>query len=45
MTAADCAAHDRPEVELSLVTPEEEPLGIFGAPASAAVRACSKNAA
>jgi sulfide:quinone oxidoreductase len=35
MTAA--AAHHRPEVELSLVTPEEEPLGMFGAPASAAV--------
>jgi sulfide:quinone oxidoreductase len=38
MTAADCAAHDRTEVELSLITPEEEPLGIFGAPASAAIR-------
>jgi sulfide:quinone oxidoreductase len=38
MTAADCAAHDRSEVELSLVTPEEEPLGIFGKPASAAIR-------
>jgi sulfide:quinone oxidoreductase len=37
MTAAQCAAHDR-EVELSLVTPEEEPLGIFGNPASAAIR-------
>ena len=35
MTAA--AAHHRPEVELSLVTPEEQPLGMFGAPASAAV--------
>ena len=35
MTAA-AAAH-RPEVELSLVTPEQEPLAIFGAPASAAV--------
>jgi sulfide:quinone oxidoreductase len=35
MTAA--AAGHRPEVELSLVTPEEEPLGIFGAPASAGV--------
>ena len=31
MTAAECAAHDRPEVELSLVTPEEEPLAIFEA--------------
>jgi sulfide:quinone oxidoreductase len=39
MTAADCAAHDRPEVELSLVTPEEEPLGVFGHRASAAIRA------
>jgi sulfide:quinone oxidoreductase len=38
LTAADCAAHGRPEVELSLVTPEEEPLGIFGSPASAAIR-------
>ena len=38
MTAADCAAHKRSEVELSLVTPEEEPLGIFGNPASAAIR-------
>jgi sulfide:quinone oxidoreductase len=38
MTAADRAAHDRPEVELSLITPEEEPLGIFGPSASAAIR-------
>jgi sulfide:quinone oxidoreductase len=38
MTAADCAAHDRPEIELSLITPEAEPLAIFGAQASAAVR-------
>ena len=38
MTAADCAAHNRSEVELSLITPEEEPLGIFGASASAAIR-------
>ena len=37
MTAIDSAAHRRREVELSLITPEEEPLGIFGAPASAAV--------
>ena len=37
MTAADGAAHQRLEVELSLITPEEEPLGIFGASASAAV--------
>ena len=38
MTAADCAAHNRSGVELSLITPEEEPLGIFGNPASAAIR-------
>jgi sulfide:quinone oxidoreductase len=38
MTAADCASHGRCEVELSLVTPEEEPLGIFGNAASAAIR-------
>jgi sulfide:quinone oxidoreductase len=38
MTAADCAAHNRSDVELSLITPEEEPLGIFGSPASAAIR-------
>jgi sulfide:quinone oxidoreductase len=37
MTAADSAAHQRPEVELSLITPEEKPLGMFGASASAAV--------
>ena len=37
MTAADSAAHRRLEVELSLITPETEPLGIFGASASAAV--------
>ena len=39
MTAADGAAHDRPEMELSLITPEEEPLGVFGHRASAAIRA------
>ena len=38
LTAADCAAHGRSEVELSLVTPEEAPLGIFGRSASAAIR-------
>ena len=38
MTAAHCAAHDRSEVELSLITPESEPLAIFGTTASAAVR-------
>jgi len=37
MTAADCTAHHRADVELSLITPEEEPLGMFGAPASDAV--------
>jgi sulfide:quinone oxidoreductase len=37
MTAAECAAHDRPDVELSLITPEEEPLAIFGIRASAAI--------
>jgi sulfide:quinone oxidoreductase len=38
MTAAHCAAHDRSGIELSLITPEEEPLGIFGNPVSAAIR-------
>jgi sulfide:quinone oxidoreductase len=38
ITAAEYAAHDLSEVELSLITPEEEPLGIFGKPASAAIR-------
>lgn len=38
MTAAECAAHDRSEVELSLITPEEQPLEIFGEPASATIR-------
>jgi sulfide:quinone oxidoreductase len=38
MTAAECAAHSRAEVELSLITPEEEPLGVFGSRASAAIR-------
>jgi sulfide:quinone oxidoreductase len=38
MTAADCAAHELSDVELSLVTPEEEPLGIFGNAPSAAIR-------
>jgi sulfide:quinone oxidoreductase len=37
MTAAESAAHDRPDVELSLITPEEEPLAIFGSRASAAI--------
>jgi sulfide:quinone oxidoreductase len=38
MTAADCAAHGRSDVEVSLVTPEEEPLAAFGRNASSAVR-------
>src|SRR5947209_11577266 len=38
MTAADCVANDRSDVELSLVTPEEEPLGAFGKQASDAIR-------
>jgi sulfide:quinone oxidoreductase len=38
LTAADCAAHGRSDAELMLVTPEQEPLGIFGSPASAAIR-------
>jgi sulfide:quinone oxidoreductase len=37
-TAADCVANERSDVELSLVTPEAEPLGIFGHRASAAIR-------
>ena len=37
-TAAECLAHRRPEIELSFVTPEEEPLGVFGNRASTAVR-------
>jgi sulfide:quinone oxidoreductase len=38
MTASECAAREVTGVELSLVTPEEEPLGIFGNPTSAAIR-------
>ncbi len=38
MTAAQCEADQLSEVELSLITPEEEPLGIFGKTASDAVR-------
>jgi len=38
MTSAECRAHDLSGVELSLVTPEEEPLAIFGHAASAAIR-------
>jgi sulfide:quinone oxidoreductase len=38
LTVAECAAHDLSAVELSLITPEEEPLRIFGNPASTAIR-------
>jgi len=38
LTAAQCAARQLSEVELSLITPEEEPLGMFGKTASAGVR-------
>ena len=38
MTAADSAAQTRSGVELSLITPEEKPLGIFGNTASVAIR-------
>jgi sulfide:quinone oxidoreductase len=37
MTAADCAAHGAP-VDISLVTPEEEPLAVFGPRVAAGVR-------
>jgi sulfide:quinone oxidoreductase len=37
-TAADCAAHGRAGIELSLVTPEEEPLAMFGHHVSDAIR-------
>jgi sulfide:quinone oxidoreductase len=38
MTAAECAAHDRNDVQLSLVTPEEQPLDLFGRRVGAEVR-------
>jgi sulfide:quinone oxidoreductase len=38
LTAAECAAHPGCEPELTLVTPEAEPLGLFGHRASASVR-------
>lgn len=38
MTAARCAARSCAGVDLSLLTPEEKPLGIFGRTASTAVR-------
>ena len=37
-TAAHCAAHGRDGVELTLVTPEEEPLAIFGHTVSDTIR-------
>jgi sulfide:quinone oxidoreductase len=37
MTASECAARGLSDAELSLITPEEAPLGIFGNPASAAI--------
>jgi sulfide:quinone oxidoreductase len=36
-TAADCAAHGRSGVELTMVTPEEEPLALFGHNVSASI--------
>jgi sulfide:quinone oxidoreductase len=42
MTAATCAEAKRDDVELSLITPETEPLAIFGKAASAATRALLK---
>jgi sulfide:quinone oxidoreductase len=45
LTAADCAAHGRSAaVELNLVTPEPEPLGIFGREASAGIRGLLEDA-
>ncbi|MGI8557896.1 MAG: FAD-dependent oxidoreductase [Solirubrobacteraceae bacterium] len=44
MTAAECVAHERSGIELTLVTPEEAPLGMFGAAASAKVRQLLQNA-
>jgi sulfide:quinone oxidoreductase len=38
LTAADCAAHERSRVDLRLITPEAQPLAIFGSSASAAIR-------
>ncbi len=42
-TAADCVAHGRAGVELTLVTPEEEPLAVFGHAVSDAVRRLLEN--
>lgn len=38
LMTADYATHNHSRVDLSLITPEPEPLGIFGTPASAAIR-------
>lgn len=38
MTASHCAARGRSDIELLLLTPEEEPLAVFGRSVSAAVR-------
>lgn len=38
MTAAACAEHGRSPAQLTLITPEQEPLAIFGKPASTKVR-------
>ena len=38
MTAADCAARELSDVELNLITPEQQPLAIFGNAASALTR-------
>jgi sulfide:quinone oxidoreductase len=37
LTATDCAAYGRSDVQLSLVTPEQEPLDVFGTSVSDAV--------
>jgi sulfide:quinone oxidoreductase len=38
LTAAESRAYERSAVDLALVTPEAEPLGLFGKPASDAIR-------
>jgi sulfide:quinone oxidoreductase len=42
-TAAHCAAHGLDRVELTLVTPEEEPLALFGHDVSDAIRGLLEN--
>jgi sulfide:quinone oxidoreductase len=44
MTAAHCAASDGHDVELSLITPEDKPLAIFGTAASTAIRRILRDA-